>query len=189
MNEKYRRVVKHGFTPKQLNEIALQNQWVLFTLFPETEHNPYELIYLNTAQDTAIHYIEDTFLQLSYILIRGDQAKKVLQQVESLIPIYPEYEIVELLEKSQTVEDQVLSLYYAAVTASDSFYEYYFERFRTALQSTEVELRHAALIGIGYIGWIEFKPLIQQLLNSESVSDLRHNAQLLLEGFASRWEN
>lgn len=189
MNEKHRRVVKAGFTPKQLNEIALRNQWILFTLFPETEYNPYEIIYLNSTQETAIHYIEDTFLQLPYILVRGKQAEEVLREAESLIPVYLEHEVIELLEKSQAIEDKVLSLYYAAITAPDSFYEYYFNQFIDALNASEVELRHAALIGVGYIGWVEFKPIMTQFIDNETVPDLRHNAQLLLEGFTSRWEN
>lgn len=189
MNIKYRRVVKDTFSRKSLNEKANQQQWILFALFPETESNPYEIIYLNPAQDTAIHYIEDDFLQLAYILVRGDQDESVLQEAESVIPVYLEHEIVFFLEKAESIESKVQALHYAAITAPDTFYEYYFNRFLDALKSTDIQVRNAAIIGIGYVGWREFQPVLEQIAESDPVQVLRDNAQKLLEGFSPRWKS
>lgn len=71
-----------------------------------------------------------------------------------------------------------------ALTAPPEFDASFFEFFRKSLTFPDPTVQRKAILAMGYVGWKELLPVLEQLAKEAPDAEVRDLARISLEGFA-----
>lgn len=87
-----------------------------------------------------------------------------------------------MADDAVTSEAMITAIHYAAIAAPLHFDPALFQLFQRALNPSDVDVRRAAILGLGYLEQKEFGDILHQLIISDPDQAAREDSRLMLEG-------
>lgn len=183
MSDEIRRIaLQESVTQKEVTAAGWRLNWLWQDVFPRSQNNPHEIKWVTRDKQTSIHYMEDFLIEVNYILAKGKDANEVIEQVRASLATYSEDDVRVMWEQATSPKQKVRAIYFAAIAAPQKYDPESFRFFERAFTDPDGEVRMAAIVASGYLGWPELKEILQQLTEGDPDADVRKNAQLMLEG-------
>jgi len=179
-----RAIVKENVSLQKIDSLAWDENWYLYNFIPPTEEEPYEKIWKTQDEQTTIHYIEDSLINIRYFLVEGKSREEILEQIRSSLETFEKDEIVEMIKNSVEPIQYVHAIYHVGVAATQNYDSEFFELFKSAFCHSDVKVRNAAILSTGYAGWQEFQQPLDLLKTSDPDPIVREFAAYTLESLA-----
>jgi hypothetical protein len=189
-HEAYVRVLLHlNVTEEQLEELALDLDWMPKGLRAATDKAPYQHVFQDETAGVYIHYVWDELLRIPYVLLRGDDVAAVEEKIRRSLPTYTYDEVVEHLRSASGRESVIDAICQVALLRSaedrDSAEDpEIVELLRRERQSDDVEIRRAVVTCAGYLEWPALLALITEVREIDSNETVRQDATLVLDAIA-----
>lgn len=129
--------------------------------------------------NTSVHYIEDNFINLDYVMVLGENYKLVAPLITEHVRVVPRSEVIQYAKDAQTWEEMAYAVEGVAATASSEFDTELFGIIGRAIHHDNEEVRHAALRAIAYVEWHECANLILELAAHDPNNEIKSNAAKL----------
>ncbi|HAG81754.1 MAG TPA: hypothetical protein DCL61_11445 [Cyanobacteria bacterium UBA12227] len=175
-------VLQESVSEADIDSAAWDNEWSLVKTIKGDENTPHEVIYRTEDEQAFIHYIEDFYIDMAYLVVRSDEPEKAIEEICSYLPIYDKGEIFEMLKKATKPEEFIQGIYYAGLISPQQYDAEFFELFKQVLSNQDPGVRLAVITAIGYAGWPEFKEILESLIITDSDPEVRQDAEDMLEG-------
>ncbi len=88
-----------------------------------------------------------------------------------------------MVEKATTRDEQVRAIYQVGISASQDYDSEFLELFKIGLSNPDAEVRKAGILAVGYVGWSEFREILQHLKTDDPDLRVRERASIMLEGY------
>ena len=158
--------------------------WRWWDINERTGNTPFERVYIKHGGKTSIHYIEDFFIETSYILTKGEEVDLVIEEAKSNFDCYSWQEIIDEYTTNEDIERKIKLIHLAGVTApygeSDPGYKKFFD---DCLKDKNPQIRKAVILAMGYMSWQEWKEVLNDLQQEDPDLEVSESAFLMLESF------
>ena len=161
------------------------NDWLWWGEISQTEKTPYEIVFIKPGKKAYIHYIEDYMVKVKYIVARGEQADKVVEEAKNSLDCYSWQEILNEYATSKNHKQKIQTIYIAGTAAPFEFNPEHKKFFDNSLQDEHPDVRIATIVAMGYMGWSEWIPVLEDLKNNDPDETVRDSAAGMLESFAA----
>ena len=84
--------------------------------------------------------------------------------------------------EAENDRQKIQNIYYAAIASPQKYSQEIFNFFETVFSLENADLRSAAILATGYIGWSEFEEILQQVQLNDPNSRVRNDAHIMLDG-------
>lgn len=176
--------LKENVTEDMVGIAAFDNRWLFGGKISSTETIPYEVVYYKPGQKTSIHYTEDSFIDTSYIVAKGEEADLVISEAKNDLDCYAWQEILDEYSNTSDPERKIKLIHIAGITAPylelDPEYKKFFD---DCLKDEDPQIRMAVILMMGYMAWPEWKEVLNELRSNDPNSEVRQSAQRMLESF------
>jgi hypothetical protein len=177
-------VVKEHVPRDQISVAAWDNRWIWLEEYEADDDRPYEKVWTTLDHQSSIHYIEDFVIGVRYLYVSNAQ-NDVIRQVISSIPVYTNDEVKQMAETAAgadgDAQGQIRAVYHLALTATRRSDAYVLDAIASALSNPTPEVRQAAILAVGYVGWPEFRVPLESLRRDDPDVDVRSDAKAMLE--------
>lgn len=161
-------------------DVARLKGWEKYKSYPgDGKLNSFEEVWTTANKSNAIHYIDDPVTLTRHLWVRGKQVDEVLFQLRGL-PCYEADELLRAAVEAEGHDDMVRSLFRVAV-AFPKYDRDAYRIFSAYLAHPDAMLRKASVQAIGYRMWPEARGLLEDLVLTEPVKELREFAQVVLD--------
>lgn len=174
--------LKPSVARSKINGVAWDLNWLFVDVVQEKDGEPYEKIYTTPDSKTRIHYVEDSFIGVHYVLAAGPSANAVVDTVADRLEAYDWDDVDALFSLDRATDDRVEAVYVAAILAPREYDADVFAFFERASDDDDEQVRLAVSMAIGYVGWEACRQIAQTLMDDSS-ERIRKNARLMDEGF------
>ncbi|NMO20661.1 HEAT repeat domain-containing protein [Pyxidicoccus fallax] len=184
--KKVRVPMKHVQAAAQLGSMALMAGWSLESVTEATDTRPYQLVWVTDEEDepSIIRFIDDFMIEVPYAYIESETPEHFVRVLREFVDVYSQEEIQKLADSAATAEQLQLAVRLMSLTAPPEFDAAFFEFFRKCLTFADAMVQRKAILAIGYVGWKELLPVLEQLAKGDPDSEVRDLARIALEGFA-----
>lgn len=124
-------------------------------------------------EGTRVYLVHDTLLKLRYLTIAGPGAAAAASAAKQHLATVDTAEAKRRYEQATTSEDKVAALYLRAIAGPEGEIP---QIYRDALKADEVNTRKGAVIGLGYIGGVKAKELLEDIAQSDASEEIREDA-------------
>ncbi|MEV6775291.1 HEAT repeat domain-containing protein [Streptomyces syringium] len=131
---------------------------------------------------TEIHRVEDRPIGLTYLTLRGAAVTMTEQQVRSVLRVWAQSDALVALHDADGRDERLRGLYALALTADDLRDGAVVNEFRAAASDPDPGIRQAVVVAAGYRPDPALVELVAELRESDPVSFVRENADILLKG-------
>jgi hypothetical protein len=149
----------------------------------------FERVVENQNETVLLTYRDDAFINLNWVKVTALKANAqkdfnhVVSRVREKVPGYSLEELQAMFSSTSDLEQQLFAVYAACVSAPWEFDQSYFDAVNTWVSHENPTIRAACIIGIGYIGLTDYKPILERLSTDEN-PEVQTRAVSMLEGFA-----
>lgn len=178
-----RLVVDTGFPVEDFFTRAYVQDWDWMKTVEESAAGPREAIFMTRDRRTAFHFVEDSFLDAKFVLVRGDDVEGGLELVRPLVPHRRDEDVLAMARGALGVDERVRGLLDLAVIAGQLDPQEVREVIEEAAGAKDAVLRRASLLVISYLGWPELRGLAQEMATRDPDPEVRSEAEILLEGY------
>ncbi|MFJ2877433.1 HEAT repeat domain-containing protein [Streptomyces sp. NPDC087272] len=147
----------------------------------QTDQPPEEEIWLTDDSETAVHWINDDLLDVSYIAVRGVNAATLAEEIRSKIPMD---DIPQLQARAITDRDSdalIDTLYRTAIVACSNYDPQAFALLRWGLYDPDPLIRRVSLLAVSITGWENFIPTLDEISKQDPVDEVRDQAARVLD--------
>lgn len=177
-------VLQETVSERDVDSAAWDNDWSLIQTIKADENTPHEVIWQDTFQNVNIHYIEDFYIDVAYIVLRGEDLAPVVEDICAKLPIYTEDDVFKMLENSSNDQENLIkAIYYLGLMAPQQYSLKFFTIFKDLLSHRNSIIRSTVITAIGYVGWQAFKSLLESVHQSDPDAEVRKDAEVMLSGF------
>lgn len=177
-------VLQETVSEKNVDAAAWENDWSLIKIIKADENTPHEVIWQDTFENVKIHYIEDFYIGVAYLVLHGDDSESVVKDIRATLPTYTEDDVFKMLENYRSDQENLIkAVYYLGLIAPQQFSPLFFGLFKDLLSHKDPIVRSGVIMAIGYVGWQAFKALLKPLQNSDPDPEVRRDACVMLSGF------
>lgn len=140
----------------------------------------YEQVWATDDRATAVNYLEDPLVSLSYLSIRGADRDKLASKFARKMETYDPEWALELAAGAVKPETQLEAISRLAVIfpSHDPAAFEVFKAYATAAPNPV--LREAAVNAMAYRAWPEFLPLLEQIAREDPSDNVRMRANEIL---------
>lgn len=136
---------------------------------------------------TEIIYLEDPYIGINYVLIKGDSVLPVADDIRPTLDCWSFDEAISLATGSTDRDAKIRGIYVSALSASRSERDRLVQVFRQLAGDADPDIRHALLVGIGYVGPdSRLREIAESLRDNDPDDNVRRDAGLLIEGLGSQ---
>jgi hypothetical protein len=136
--------------------------------------------------ETDIVYLEDPYIGINYVAITGNTVVPVAEDIRSAFDCWTFEEVVSQATGSADRDAKIRGIYIGALIASRSERDRLVSTFQQLAGDLDADIRHALLVGIGYVGPdARLRHIAEELRDNDPVDEVRRDAELLLEGLGS----
>lgn len=161
------------------------NDWLWWGEISQTENTPYEIVFIKPGKKAFIHYIEDYMVKVKYIVAKGEEANKVIEEAKKSLDCYSWQEILDEYATSENHRQKIQTVYIAGTAAPLRFDPEYKKFFDNSLQDEHPDVRIATIVAMGYMGWSEWIPVLRNIKDKDPDSTVRDSAAGMLDSFAA----
>jgi hypothetical protein len=179
---KNRVVLRPEVTREQVEDAALDLEWLLLKSWPRGQDRPYEDVWVDRDEQTWIHYIEDHLVDLRYLVVKGTDVSAVESEARQLLPAYQAEDARRAWDTATTADERVEAVYLLALTAGPEDRSRAVAALQAASSDGDPAVRHALVLATTYVGWPELRRLLELLAKNDSVDAVRQEARLALDG-------
>lgn len=177
-------VLQDTVSESDVDAAAWDNDWSLIRTIKADENTHNEVIWSDTVENVNIHYIEDFYIGIAYCVVHGDNIESVVEDIHATLSTYRENDIFKMLENFKDDQENLIkAVYYLGLIAPTVFSLKFFSLFKGILLHHSPIIRSAVITAIGYVGWEEFKSLLESLEQSDPNSEVRKDSEVMLSGF------
>ena len=166
--------------------LALDNGWALQGFYEATEQKPKQTIYKDFDDRHTIHFVDDEYIQVHYVLVRGPTPDDVLAGAEKTIPCFDDEELWELSEAAVEPWEHIRALYYLGVSAPREPEQRRIDYFVEQAQNDVPEIRRAAIVAMGYANWDSLAEALAKIAQEDADLSIRAHAASLREGYEQK---
>lgn len=135
---------------------------------------------------TGIVYLEDPYIGVNYVVITGDSVVPVAEDIRSALDCWTFEEVVSQATGSTDRDAKIRGIYIGALSASAAERDRLVSTFQQLAGDSDADIRHALLVGIGYVGPdVRLRHIAEGLCVNDPDDEVRRDAELLLEGLGS----
>lgn len=132
---------------------------------------------------TEIIYLEDPYIGINYLLVKGDSVISIAEDVRSTLDCWSFEEAVLLATGSTDRDAKIRGIYISALSASRNERHRLVSAFGQLSGDADPDIRHALLVGIGYVGPDpRLREIAEELRDNDPDDGVRRDAGLLIEG-------
>jgi hypothetical protein len=136
--------------------------------------------------EAEIVYLEDPYIGINYALIKGNSVLSVSDDIRSALDCWSFAEAVSLAAGSADRDAKIRGIYVGALSASRNERDRLVSVFQQLTEDADPDVRHALLVGIGYVGAdARLREIAEELRDNDPDDEVRRDAALLLEGLGS----
>jgi hypothetical protein len=176
-------VLQESVSEADIDSAAWDNEWSLVKTIKGDENTPHEVIYRTEDEQAFIHYIEDLYIDMAYLVVRSEEPEAAIEEIRASLQTHDEEEIHQMVKDAANIEELVRAVYYAGLAAPQQYDPTSFKLFKDILSSSNPKARRAGITAIGYVGWSEFKEILEKIKEADPEPDVRKDAEIMLEGF------
>jgi hypothetical protein len=180
-------VLKESVSNDDIDRLAWQQNWELYDLLPRTEKAPLTKIWITPDEQTGIHYIEDFYISVRYLLLRGNDIEKIAEKIQASLDTYS---LEELHQKVGEVKDKnecIAVILRLGAATTQNYDPRIFQDFKTLMSHPHPDVREAAMFATTYAGWREFREALQHLKEHDPEPTVRKFARTTLESLAKNY--
>ncbi|MBV9883213.1 MAG: HEAT repeat domain-containing protein [Sphingomonadaceae bacterium] len=183
-------ILDHEVLPEDFREGAARMGWELVKEHPAGRDSTYEQIYRAGREGTStVHYIEDQFVKVRYVFIRGPEADELAEQVMDIFDHAPDASLLAAAEKDredlQTMVNWMLS---ATVLGDQAGHERLVALIEKRLAHEDPGVRRIALLAASWLEWPDFRATIERMAEADPDEDVRADAAKLAGAYRQRDE-
>ena len=185
-------VLKDYVTEKMVKAEAFENEWLWWDKTSRDEETIqrdgiYEIILVKPGKKTSIHYVADYMIKINYIVARGEEADKVIEEAKSSLDCYSWQEIIDDYANAADNHYHRISIVYIAGAAAPylEFSPVHKKFFDNSLKDEHPDVRIATIIAMGYMSWTEWIPVLHNIKDNDPDETVRESAAGMLESFAA----
>jgi hypothetical protein len=168
---------------EDLSGVAWQQDWELCEINKRGEHNPFSKGWMTEDEKSGITYIENHLIDIPYIVIRGENQQHISEVLSKKFEFYTLEELQDFIysnPENDVLLARAISLFDVALGKS-SFNEKFFRVYEFCLTHPIANVRRAAMFATSGVGWPEFRPILENIRDNDSDSELRGYANTTLE--------
>lgn len=142
---------------------------------------------LDLDDRSAIHYVDDLPIGLCYFVIKG--ARSWEDRIRSSFPIMTDEEVFGRAHAAATDAARMEATYMVALVANRELRVEALAELRTSLHHASENVRHAAILALGYVSWPGLETDLEDLAARDASPRVRDRAQRMLAQIAKHgWE-
>jgi hypothetical protein len=134
---------------------------------------PYEEIWKTGDGQTGIHWIEDEEIDVTYLLVEGENPDAVRAEIQARLDVYGVDELRELLTTASDIAVRVHAVYAIGVDAKGPFDQSHFDLLLTALRDPDPLIRRVAAIASTFPAWPELREPLERLRDVDEDPEVR----------------
>lgn len=181
--KKVRVPMKNVAAASQLSTHAMMLGWQIDSVTEATSTKPYQTIWVTDDGQSIVRFIDDFMIEVPYIYIESETPERIIRGIRKFVDVYSDDEIRKLADSAATVEELDLAVRLMALIAPPAFDSTLFEFFRKCLTFRDPRVQRRGILAIGYVGWKEFRPVLETLAKEAPAPEVRDLAKIALEGF------
>lgn len=182
---KTRVVLRPEVTVDDIEEAALDLDWLLVRNWPASDERPYEDMYVDRDEETVIHYLDDNLVGLRYLVIKGPDADTIERDARELLPTYRPDDATKAWTTAATLEQKTQAVHLLALATDPKERASAVEALQSAAADPDPRVRRAVILASTYVGWPELRTLLSALAE-DSDESVHRDAQLASEGLAEQ---
>ncbi|SCL54375.1 hypothetical protein GA0070604_2983 [Micromonospora eburnea] len=124
-----------------------------------------------TDNGSTVRLIQSAPLDLSYVVVAGDERDRLADEVRERFPAFSWPEIIERLSEARSDEERIAAFRLVAATESADYDPTVYGAVRTGLDDSDPLVLLAALGAAFYLRWRQFEPLVRRVSESPQVSE------------------
>jgi hypothetical protein len=184
------RVILHpDVTDEQIEDVAMDLDWMELGIKPATEKTPYQRIWEDEIAKVVVRYIWDDLLRQPFLTLQGEDVSTVEQRICNALPSFTPEEIVESLHSASGYEPVIDAIALVALLGHAGYGELsedpeIVRLLEMRAQSEHPEVRNAVITAAGYLEWPAMLELVAGLRDRDPDQDVREQADLVLNAIA-----
>lgn len=178
-------VLDQEVTRHEFRRVASVLGWTIRGFGSDVPDEPFEEAWGTPGQRTEVHFVEDPYVGLSYLLVPADDRETVAAQISERLHIWTPAEAARVLaEDSPELRAEAVRI--LAVSASEAEDPPVLAALRTAAGDEAEEVRLAVVLAAGYLPeWPGVRSLLAQLAGADPSASVRADAQVMLDTIES----
>ncbi|WP_410597530.1 HEAT repeat domain-containing protein [Amycolatopsis sp. lyj-23] len=179
---KSRIVLRPEVTREQVEDAALDLDWLFLQNWPRGEDRPYEDVWVDRDERTWIHYVEDHLVEARYLVVKGADVPAVESEARELLAAYRPEDALRAWDSATTADERVEAVHLLALTADPEDRSGSVAKLRAAASDDVTAVRRALVLVTTYVGWPELRQLLEDMTSNDPVEAVRQEARLALDG-------
>lgn len=172
--------LKGDVSREDVENLAWDLDWLLAEMADPSGDRPYEDVWATADERTAIHYIEDPVLELSYLVVEGGDVDAVVDQIRGAVGTYTPQEALEALRMASSRDEKIEAIYLLAIASGNEDNEV-LTALSKAAEDKDADVRHSVVVATGYLGWRQLRVLLERMRDGDQTQSVRDDAALMLE--------
>ena len=157
--------------------------WLYWESFQKSEVAPREVVWMTQDYQTTVHIIEDHFIDISYLVVRGPNASNIASKLQSFSAVLSQQEILAHLNEDLDMEELKYTIFAAAIAASSDDRESLINTFRDIFNHENTAIRLVGLEAASYVDWPEIKELVKQVNLTDPNERVQQYSYALLDAY------
>ncbi len=166
---------------EELSTVAWQQNWECCDIQKRDEQNPFMITWMTRDEKTSICYLENHIVDIPYIMIEGENQEQIAEVLCSSLDFYDVKELYASLNSNLEDWKIIRGIHLFGTALSGSFNADYFGVFERYLSHPNPDVRKVTMFAAAAPSWAEFRPLFEQVSNSDPDLTVREYATVTLE--------
>lgn len=180
-------VVDEETTKSRVNILSRELNWSF-----EDDHDVdglKEYLFVDYDRETKIIFVIDSIINMRYFLIEGpyeNTIKELIKHQSNIISIYEDEDVLLRYKSTASSQEERIHSVYAYFLNSNKFSADRYKIMKEMLHDDDEKVRETAIVGIGYVGWEEFKKNLDEMAKQDPKPSIQEKARRMREGFDLR---
>ncbi|HKS44901.1 MAG TPA: hypothetical protein VJT49_07240 [Amycolatopsis sp.] len=175
-------VLDPGVTRHEFRRLASVLGWTVRGFGKDLPDEPFEEAWGTRGQRHEVHFVEDPFVGLSYLLLDSADREPVLDEVKDRLHVWSVEETIGSLRDAPSPQLRAERVRILALCAPSDQEEASVAAFGSAAQDPSEEVRESVVFAGAYLpGWSALREILGRMAASDASPAIRADAQAMLE--------
>lgn len=160
---------------------ATGRRWFLYTVVPSSDGVPYEEVWSIDGGDSAVHYIEDQYLGVPYLMVMGKDEDAIAADLAHDLGTVDANEAVRMVREAKDDAELMRGLEYLAASVPERADPAVVGAIAQALEHPDPDVRRLAIFASTYAAWPELDTLLARTAEVDPDPGVRDGARRALD--------